>query len=89
MPSTPRFFASTAVLMPTSSPLALMSAPPELPTLMGASVWMKFSNVATPSWPRPVALTMPWVTVCDSPTGLPMASTMSPTRNTVGMRPAA
>ncbi len=41
------------MLMPTSSPLVLMSAPPELPTLMGASVWMKFSKVATPSWPRP------------------------------------
>ena len=26
--------------MPTSSPLALSSAPPELPELMGASVWM-------------------------------------------------
>ena len=47
MPSTPRFLASTAVLMPMSSPLVLISAPPELPTLMGASVWMKFSKVAT------------------------------------------
>ena len=74
-----RFLASTAVLMPISSPLALTSAPPELPTLMAASVWMKFSKVATPSWPRPVALTMPWVTVCDRPSGLPMASTTSPT----------
>ena len=29
-----------AVLMPTTSPSALMSAPPELPGLMAASVWM-------------------------------------------------
>jgi hypothetical protein len=29
------------VLMPTSSPCALTSAPPELPGLMAASVWMK------------------------------------------------
>ena len=35
--------AMTAVLMPTSSPRLLMRAPPELPTLIGASVWMKFS----------------------------------------------
>ena len=32
-----------AVLMPMSSPRRLMSAPPELPGLMAASVWMKFS----------------------------------------------
>ena len=40
---------------------------------------MKFSKVAMPSCSRPVALTMPWVTVCGSPNGLPMASTTSPT----------
>src|SRR5690606_5828843 len=33
---------SEAVLMPTSSPRRLTSAPPELPGLMLASVWMKF-----------------------------------------------
>jgi hypothetical protein len=32
-----------AVLMPTSSPRALISAPPELPGLIAASVWMKSS----------------------------------------------
>ena len=32
-----------AVLIPTSSPLRLTSAPPELPGLMAASVWMKSS----------------------------------------------
>ena len=31
-----------AVLMPTSSPLRFTSAPPELPGLIDASVWMKF-----------------------------------------------
>ena len=29
-----------AVLMPITSPLALMSGPPELPKLIAASVWM-------------------------------------------------
>src|SRR5207244_2533512 len=33
-----------AVLMPTTSPLMLISGPPELPKLIAASVWMKFSN---------------------------------------------
>ena len=33
----------TAVLMPTRSPSALTSAPPELPALIAASVWMKSS----------------------------------------------
>src|SRR5213082_2302043 len=41
MPSTPRFLATMAVLMPTSAPLESISAPPELPKLIGASVWMK------------------------------------------------
>ncbi len=34
-----------------------------------------------PSCCRPVKLTMPWVTDCDSPTGLPIASTTSPMRS--------
>src|SRR2546426_283644 len=37
-----------AVLMPTSSPAVLISAPPELPGLMAASVWMKSSYCAIP-----------------------------------------
>ena len=53
-------------------------APPELPGLMAASVWMKFSKVLMPSWVRPSALTMPLVTVWPTPKGLPMASTGSP-----------
>ena len=33
-----------AVLIPMTSPLTLMSGPPELPKLIAASVWMKFSK---------------------------------------------
>ena len=43
------FFATMAVLMPMRSPLASTSAPPELPKLIGASVWMKSSSGAMPS----------------------------------------
>jgi hypothetical protein len=67
-----------ALLMPTSSPLRLISAPPELPGLMEASVWMKFSYLL-PMPERPSALTMPEVTVWRRPKGLPMATTKSPT----------
>ena len=35
--------ARIAVLIPTSSPRRLTRGPPELPGLMEASVWMKFS----------------------------------------------
>jgi len=37
--------------MPITSALALESAPPELPGLIGASVWMRFVR-ATPSAPE-------------------------------------
>ena len=40
-----------AVLMPISAPSESTSAPPELPKLIGASVWMKSSNVVMPSCP--------------------------------------
>ncbi len=49
------------LLMPTSSPRALMSAPPELPWLIAASVWMK--SVTPPLCERLLADTMPSVTV--------------------------
>src|SRR5437773_2214048 len=55
-----------------------MSGPPLLPGLMDASVWMKSSYGPSPIT-RPVALTMPVVTVCSSPNGLPIAITGSPT----------
>jgi hypothetical protein len=35
--------ATIAVLMPMTCPLRLTRGPPELPGLMEASVWMKFS----------------------------------------------
>ena len=52
-------------LMPISSPWVLTSAPPELPWLIGASVWMKSSKLPSPAPPvaRPLALTIPIVTV--------------------------
>ena len=46
MPMEPPDFEKIAVLMPTSSPAMLTSAPPELPGLMAASVWMKKLIVA-------------------------------------------
>ena len=49
--------------MPTSSPLTLTKAPPELPGLMAASVWMKLSMVVLLWRERAFALTMPAVTV--------------------------
>ena len=41
MPMEPPEREKMAVLMPTSSPFMFTSAPPELPGLMAASVWMK------------------------------------------------
>ncbi|KAG1167652.1 hypothetical protein G6F35_017662 [Rhizopus arrhizus] len=67
--------------MPTRLPSASTSAPPELPGLMAASVWMKFSYVFRPSPLRPSADTIPCVVVCPTPNGLPIASTTSPTRS--------
>src|SRR5690348_8903416 len=66
---------------PITWPAALISGPPELPGLIGASVWIAFGIV---NWlgaviVRPTALTMPAVTVLGSPNGLPMAITLSPT----------
>ena len=50
-----------AVLMPITSPCMLNSGPPELPGLIGASVWMKSSKGPAPM-SRPRAETMPAVT---------------------------
>ncbi len=54
-----------AVLMPTTSPAALTSGPPELPGLSAASVWITLS-ISRPERvrsERPRALTTPAVTV--------------------------
>ena len=74
-------FETIAVLMPMRLPAPSISAPPELPGLIAASVWMKFSKVLMPSPVRPSAETMPLVTVWLKPNGLPIASTTSPTRS--------
>ena len=65
--------------MPMTSPLRFKRGPPELPGLIEASVWMKFSYVATPTSERPVALITSTVTVWSRPKGLPMAIAHSPT----------
>ena len=63
MPTLPPDGVKIAVLIPTSSPLRLTSAPPELPGLIDASVWMKFWYSRPLSPARPSAETMPEVTV--------------------------
>src|SRR2546421_4947738 len=63
--------------MPTTSPRMLNSGPPELPGLMGTSVWM--NGTYPESSVRPLALTMPAVALFSKPNGAPIASTHSPT----------
>jgi hypothetical protein len=79
-------FASTVPpwiweLTPITSPRPSSSGPPELPWLIGASVWTA-SLIVPPlgDWmSRPVALTIPAVIVRSSPNGLPIAYAASPT----------
>ncbi len=72
----------------------LNSGPPELPGLMATSVWMNGTKFSCGS-ERPLALTMPAVTVFSKPNGEPIASTHSPTLSLVASpkrtsgRPAA
>ena len=66
------------VLMPMACPRTLIRGPPLFPGLMEASVWMNSSYGPAPIM-RPIALTMPAVTVCSSPKGFPIAMTGSPT----------
>ena len=72
------------MLIPTTRPVESASAPPELPGLRAASVWMTFSTsrLARPSREaidRPSADTTPAVTVPANPSGLPIAMTSWPT----------
>ena len=72
---------SICELTPITRPSASISGPPELPLLIGASVWITWSigklfGACTLRWS---ALTMPAVTVRSSPNGLPIATTGSPT----------
>src|SRR5215469_11129832 len=74
---------ATAVLMPTTRECASASAPPELPGLSAASVWIT-SSTRPASRPRvgsdrPTALTTPAVTEPARPSGLPTATTSWPT----------
>ena len=75
-----------AEFTPISSPFMFTSAPPELPGLIAASVWMASSTVfwlsASPTVDtgRFSALMMPAVTVLSSPSGDPTATTLCPTR---------
>src|SRR5260370_42520906 len=62
-----------------TSPSVLKAGPPELPLFTGASIWMKSSYGPLPM-SRPLAETMPAVTVPPRPNGLPTASTQSPIR---------
>ena len=67
-----------SVLMPTTTPQRSTSGPPELPGLIGASVWIIGSS-EMPGSSRLSPLTIPRVIVCSRPIGLPMATTSSPT----------
>src|SRR2546430_46101 len=60
MPMLPPDSERICELMPTSSPFVFTSAPPELPWLIGASVWRKSSNPPSPTpVDRPFALMIP------------------------------
>ena len=74
-------FDAPSVGIPMTRPWMSTSAPPELPGLIAALVWMRLgSEMPLPSWPvRPSALTMPSVTELDRPSGLPTASVIAPT----------
>ena len=93
MPSEPPLLERITVLMPIKRPAVSISAPPELPGLIAASVCTKLSTGSVPL--RTIALTMPWVTVWPMPNGLPTASTTSPTAtslmsaNAMGCRSSA
>ena len=72
------------VFIPITRPWRSASAPPELPGLIGASVWIMATTDSRPSSvrlsrTRPLALTMPEVTVCCRPNGLPIATASCPT----------
>jgi hypothetical protein len=79
-PMLPPVEEAIQVFMPMTSPWMFTRAPPELPLLIEASVWMK--SLIFPSGPpeRLTALTMPAVTEDTRPRGLPIAMAQSPTR---------
>ena len=75
---------ATAVLIPITRPRPSTSAPPELPGLSAASVWITSSTTRTArpervGSERPSAETTPAVTELAKPCGLPIATTSWPT----------
>ena len=74
-------------LMPITWPCALSSGPPELPGLIGASVWITLSiSKSFGAWIwRCSADTTPVVSERGSPNGLPIAAVGSPTCDGVGV----
>src|SRR3954454_22946594 len=84
--ASPSPMPATAVFTPTTRLSPSASAPPELPGLSAASVWITFST-SRPADPDrvgsdlPRAETTPAVTVPASPIGLPIATTSWPTRS--------
>ena len=83
--ASPRPTPATAVLIPTTWPCPSASAPPELPGLRAASVWITFSTIRPAARERtgserPSADTTPAVTEPAKPCGFPIATTSWPTR---------
>ena len=85
IPTLPPLCDAIWELTPITRPCASSSGPPELPGLIGASVWMT-ESIWKPSgawmW-RPVPDTMPAVVVCESPNGEPIATASCPVRTVV------
>ena len=77
MPTEPPEGDRIAVFIPITLPSWVNSGPPELPWLIGASIWMNWSYGPSPM-SRLTAETMPAVTVPPRPNGLPIATTHSP-----------
>src|SRR5215471_8765386 len=97
----PCALTAASVGMPITWPVAVTSAPPLLPGLIGALVWIASGSAAAvvlavvgSITARPVAEMMPSVTLPARPRGLPTASTTSPacalleSPNVAGVRPA-
>jgi hypothetical protein len=73
--ASPRPTPATAVLIPTTWPRESARAPPELPGLSAASVWITSSTIRVAVWvrtgsARPGPLTMPAVTLPAIPRGV-------------------
>ena len=75
------------MLIPITFASASTSGPPELPGLIGASVWIRPVSVVLPMGRlRSSPLMMPEVTDAEKPNGLPSAIAVSPTCTLPGSR---